>query len=252
VARPALAGDPGMNPGLLLTRRWLPTTILAILGIAVMVRLGIWQLDRLEQRRQSNALLAAQRVASPLQLDTEEPPDDGSAWAGRIARVAGRFDYERQFLLALQPWEGRPGAHLITPLLVDGSERAILVDRGWIPDQDVTAGALRRFDEPEAGQVAGVLRPSHPYSRPEQRPVGPQGQWHRMDIEGIQAQMPYPLWPVYLEQLPPAGEERLPYKASQEPDLSEGPHLGYAIQWFLFSAVLALGYLRFISLRNEE
>jgi surfeit locus 1 family protein len=63
--------------------------------------------------------------------------------------------------------------------------------------------------------------------------------------------MPYRLLPFYLVQTPPDGvQEDLPYRVSVDYDLSEGPHLGYAIQWFLFATVLAIGYMRFVSTQD--
>jgi surfeit locus 1 family protein len=71
--------------------------------------------------------------------------------------------------------------------------------------------------------------------------------WYRMDIEAIQAQMPYKLLPVYVKQAPEEGNQQLPLRAEREVDLSEGPHLGYAIQWFLFSTILGVMYIALVN-----
>jgi surfeit locus 1 family protein len=82
---------------------------------------------------------------------------------------------------------------------------------------------------------------------------GPQQQWYRIDVEAIQQQMPYRLLPFFLLQTPPDEvQDVLPYRVAAEIDLSEGPHMGYAIQWFLFAAVLAVGYARLVSTHDNR
>jgi SURF1 family len=65
----------------------------------------------------------------------------------------------------------------------------------------------------------------------------------RVDLARIQAELPYPIAPVYLllQDQSPAQAEGLPVPAPL-PELSEGPHLSYAIQWFIFSLIGLIGY----------
>ena len=82
---------------------------------------------------------------------------------------------------------------------------------------------------------------------PADLPLGPErprlDAWYRVDIPRIQEQVPYPLLPVFLEEEPAAGEpaRRFP-RPDPDIELSEGPHLGYAIQWFAFAGILLGGY----------
>jgi surfeit locus 1 family protein len=55
--------------------KWLFTTLLVVAGTGVCVRLGIWQLDRLEQRRAFNAQVTSMRASEPLDLNTSLPED---------------------------------------------------------------------------------------------------------------------------------------------------------------------------------
>jgi surfeit locus 1 family protein len=74
-----------------------------------------------------------------------------------------------------------------------------------------------------------------------------------VDIPAIQAQVPYELLPVYLLQVPPEGNAtQLPYRAEPEVDLSDGPHLGYAIQWFIFSLILGIIYVRYVNKKEPS
>ncbi|UCG25994.1 MAG: SURF1 family protein, partial [Chloroflexota bacterium] len=125
---------------------------------------------------------------------------------------------------------------------------------GWIPAADVQAGDLSSFDEPGPPSIEGVVQLSQTLSNGRQAEVDtPRQQWYRVDVEAIQGQIPYKLLPFYLLQTPPDGvQDVLPYRVAAEIDLSEGPHLGYAIQWFLFAAVLAVGYGRFVSTHDTR
>jgi surfeit locus 1 family protein len=67
--------------------------------------------------------------------------------------------------------------------------------------------------------------------------------WYRVDIEAIQTQMPYELLPVFIQQAPNANNDQPPLRTERDVDLSEGSHLGYAVQWFLFSTILGVMYI---------
>ena len=230
----------------LFSRRWLIPTIVVVLGMLLLARLGVWQLDRLEERRAENAELEAVLTASPLNLNADFAEDD--LRKNREVVVDGVFDVDEQIVLLLQPWQGQAGVHLVTPLLFDGGTTAVLVDRGWVPESDYLTGNLSQYDPPESGQVVGYLTPSRPYMDADQRPDGPQSEWYRLDIEAIQPQLPYSVLPLYITQQPPAdGNTEPPYQAEREVDLSEGSHLSYAIQWFLFSGLLAIIYIAYVS-----
>lgn len=236
---------PGLLMPVLFGRRYWLSTLLVLAAVAVMVRLGFWQLNRLEQRRARNVRIARQLALPPLALTGNNLlPDDLSGLKTRRVTARGRFDFSRQVALIYQNYRNQAGIHLITPLLIEGSNRAVLVDRGWIPQADALPAAWPRFDEPGPVDVTGFIR------LPETRPrtdTGPQTGWFRVDVAALQAQMPYELLPIYIQQSPPAGAETaLPYRTAPEFDLSDGPHLGYAIQWYLFAVILAAGYAGYL------
>ncbi len=117
-----------------------------------------------------------------------------------------------------------------------------------------------QFDEPGVITVTGFLHLPKTLPNPEAAtstsqavPATSQREWYDVYLTPIQAQMPYKLLPVYLEQLPPpAGNNNLPYRSEPEFDLSDGPHLGYAIQWYIFALILAGGYLYFVGKQEAE
>jgi surfeit locus 1 family protein len=243
--------------GMFFSRRWWKTTLLVLAAMTVMIRLGIWQLDRLEQRRVFNNRVATQIAEDPLILSGQAIESDLYGMEYRSVIIRGEYDLNRQVVLRNQDWQGRLGVHVLTPLMIDGGESAVLVDRGWIPYEDFTSGKLDRYDVPGQTQVEGVIRRSQSKptigGRADQVP-GP-GEaalvaWNWINIGEISHQLPYSLLPVYVTALPGSGSPQLPYRSELELDLTEGPHLGYAFQWFIFAAILGIGYPVYI--RREE
>jgi surfeit locus 1 family protein len=214
-----------------------------------MVRLGVWQLDRLEQRQAFNARVQAQLDAEALDLNRPQAAaQDLGAMEYRAVRVRGRYDHTQEVALRNQAWGNQPGLHLVTPLVLEGTGLAVMVDRGWIPVEAHTAGELEDFAEPGLVEITGVIRRSQ--TRPDfgrrDDPLLPGGEplrvWNLMNLERMDAQVSHQLLPVYIQQAPDPAWTALPYRIQPELDLTEGPHLGYAGQWFLFAAVLAIGY----------
>ncbi|HBY92393.1 MAG: SURF1 family protein [Ardenticatenaceae bacterium] len=243
---------------LLFGRQWWWTTLLVIVAVAVMARLGTWQLDRLAQRRAFNARVSAQLNQPPLMLTAGTLGVDLTEMEYRSVVVAGRYDRSQEVALRNQVWGNQLGVHLLTPLVIEGSDRAVLVDRGWIPFEDWPPKQADQFAEPGTVEVHGVIRRSR--SRSDFGglfdPAPPPGErrltWTQPNVALIDAQVSYPLLPVYIQQAPDPAWTSLPYRSQPELDLSEGPHLGYAIQWFLFAAILGIGYPIYVRQQSQQ
>ena len=242
---------PRLKPSLLFNRQWRWATLLVIAGVILCARLGVWQLDRLEQRRAANVLIQAQLDAPPLDLNRETPPDTGSDARYRQVAVTGRYDVARQVFVVQQRYNERLGQYVITPLQIAGTDQTVLINRGWIPGSD--DGLAQWPDFPVTGTVTltGYIQPTETLpNRPSLTPTEPQTEWFRVDVAGIQAQLPYPILPFYIQQIPEAApspaNDTPPYRIPAAIDLSDGSHLGYALQWFIFSLMLAVGYVYYI------
>jgi surfeit locus 1 family protein len=239
--------------------RWLLATIGVALLCALFLTLGFWQLQRLEQKRAANALILARMQEPPLTLSGQAlDPEQANL---RRATVRGTYDYSQEIVLRNRTLNEIPGVHVIVPLRIAGSEAAVLVDRGWIP-YEMADPAQRAQFRGAAGEVevSGILQQSQkrPGSiAPADPPLGPDrprlDAWHRVDIPRIQEQIPYPLLPLYLEEDQTPGEpvRRFP-RAEPELALSEGSHLGYAVQWFAFAGILLGGYVLFFRQRAQR
>jgi surfeit locus 1 family protein len=223
----------------LLRPRWIGLTVFAVVVVGICVRLGLWQLDRLEGRRDANARYAEGLAEPPRPL--EDLLDSGGRLAHRRAVATGRYDPEREVILYGRTLDGVAGNHVLTPLvLADG--RAVIVDRGWVPiemDRPPVDAA------PPAGEVEvrGTLFADQPGGAGDVQEGGDRVTTVRtVDIEAIARDVPYELSPWFLQlrsQSPAAGD--LPV-AVPEPELTDGPHLGYAFQWFAFATIAAVGY----------
>ena len=237
-------------------RKWIFTTLLVLLGAALCVRLGIWQLDRLDQRRAFNAHYIAMLAQSPLDLNAETTADL-VAMEYRAVTVRGTYDFSNQVALLNYYHEGVYGYHLLTPLLLaDG--RAVLVDRGWIPAEGSgTPEGWSRFDGAAPAEVRGVMRlgvAKAPFGGRADPKLAP-GQsrldfWNFVNLERLAAQVPYPILPIYIQPNPDVNDTEPPIPFQPEIELTEGPHFGYALQWYAFAAILLLGYPFF--LRKQE
>jgi surfeit locus 1 family protein len=171
----------------------------------------------------------------------------------RSVTVRGEYDPSQEVLLRNQVWEDRLGFHVLTPLVIEGSEYAVLVDRGWIPFDQADREMRGQFAEPGVVQISGTIRRGQgkpdfggvpdPTLQPGQTRLDA---WNVVNLSRIQEQSNLKLLPVYVQQAPDSAWSGLPYRSLPEIELSEGSHLSYAIQWFTFAAILAAGYPIFL------
>ncbi|HEX2032969.1 MAG TPA: SURF1 family protein [Chloroflexota bacterium] len=277
--------------GQLFSRRWWWVTLAVIAICLGLARLGVWQLDRLAARRARNAELISRLSLPPLRLSGAEasPGAEAASLAYRLAVVRGRFDYAQELALVNQIWDGQLGFHLVTPLVIEGSEQAVLVDRGWVPATTAAPGTPRAAGgaplatRPEAWvqyhpappadgapvEVTGWVKLIPPGAAPRAAPAAPAtpaGQADRLiadlDVSHLQARVTHPLLPLMVVQLPADGQgrqggrgdgqQRLPYRQLPNPDLGDGVHLIAALQWFAFSLIGAIGYVVYLGRQLPE
>ena len=213
--------------------------VLLALGAAVVfVRLGIWQLHRLSERKARNAYIGA-RFRAPVADFVSLPFDTGEAHYRRV-RVSGRPDYAHEMLLATRTYKGSPGADLITPVVLSGHQVAVLVDRGWVYSPDGATVDRKKWQEPDTafdGYVE-VLPPTGGGSYHDRPEVLTQ-----LTAAAASRDVPYLIAPVYVMALPDSAHPNAADKPARRdlPVLDNGPHLSYAIQWFFFALVAVIG-----------
>jgi len=230
---------------------WLFITLLVFVGISVFIRLGLWQLERLEQRRAFNAQVESMRAAKVLDLNQTLAADITSMeW--RAVTVTGEYDFENQVALRNQYNADQFGYHLITPLLFKGG--AVLVDRGWIPaDGNAAPKDWRQYDELGRVTVTGLIRlgnlePAFGGIADAEFSAGQTRLdfWNNLNVPRLAEQSLYPLLPVYIQLDFDENNSEPPIANQPILELTEGSHFGYALQWFAFAMILIVGYLFYL------
>jgi surfeit locus 1 family protein len=227
-------------------RRNVLAAVFAIVTALIFSRLGIWQLQRLSERRARNAALAEQLHTAALPLAQLPADSAGAHW--RRAIVAGRYDFDHQIVLSGRTHDGSPGVQILTPLHPEGGGPAVLVNRGWIYSPDAASADLSKWDEPPHAAVSGYVEDFVHGGRGRARLPSHPNAFARLDAEELRSAFPFPIAPYYVVAL----DTLVEYRAAHElptttpvrlalPAMDDGPHLSYAIQWFTFAVVALVG-----------
>jgi cytochrome oxidase assembly protein ShyY1 len=233
--------------------RWaLLIAFVAVLGVAF-VSLGNWQLDRLAQRKERNATTIAneQKPVQPFEQVFTHPITDADQWQRVEAR--GTFEADHQFVVRYRSNSGVDGYEVVTPLRT--ASGAVLVDRGFIPLERGTR-IPSVAPAPPAGEVTvvGHVRRSEKGRRAATTPAG--NQVRLINSDAIAATLPYEIESGYIGLITIQPEQLGGFQPIQLPELSDGPHFWYAVQWFMFTAVAVAGIVVFIrgdlQARREE
>jgi surfeit locus 1 family protein len=226
--------------GFLLRPRWLLSHVLVLLLVVTMVNLGFWQLRRLDEKRDRNALIEA-RMDQPVEPveDLLQPGDEDGVGEARFRRVTatGTYDEDSTVVVRNRSQDGVAGAWLVTPLaLPDGTRVGVL--RGFVAlDSD---GSAVRAPAPEGEvSVEGLVVDPSSFDGTAPRDLEP------LLTEGgtlpglVLAESSRPSEPDGAAPEAAGPDSIVPVPP---PELSEGPHLGYAVQWFIFSTIALVGY----------
>lgn len=220
--------------------KWIFGHVLCLFLVVLFVSLGLWQLRRLDERQALNARIEARTTAPPVPLG--EALGDPDAAEYRRVEVTGRWAADDTVAVRSRSLDGRPGFHIVTPLV--GDHGAVLVNRGFVPrGPRGEEGALDVATPGGSVTVEGLVRESERRGSlgPKDPVDGRLAVVNRIDVDRIQQQVDEPLAPVFVQLVAPAPEGGLPV-VLPEPETSEGSHRAYAVQWFIFAAVGAVGW----------
>lgn len=235
----------------LVSRDYIVATFFVLLGMAGLVSLGIWQIDRLHQRRAFNAMVTERYAQPPYDLARQGLPDNLKELEYRRIQADGAFDYAHQIVLTNQPGpNGEPGDQLVTPLVFANGD-AVLVARGWVPTDLAGEEHWPTLQDPPDKPVLGLIQASQPLEEGAPEAQGFVKEWWRVDVARIQKQMPYTLLPAFLLQLSEPGRTLDTYPSRfVNFSLDEGSHLSYSIQWFSFALILGFGYVQLVRVQE--
>lgn len=223
--------------------RWVAlVAFVAVLG-TIFLNLGEWQLRRLDQRQERNAISIAneQEPVQPFADVFSRPIGEVDQWLRVEAR--GTFDAEHQFVLRYRSNGDARGYEVVTPLQT--STGSVLVDRGFVASDrgdEIPAAA----PPPPAGEVTvvGHVRRNEQGRQRAMEPVN--GQTRLVNSAALQTALPYPVRDGYIGLLTVEPAQTGDFVPVLPPELSEGPHFWYAVQWFMFTGLAVLGIVVFI------
>jgi cytochrome oxidase assembly protein ShyY1 len=225
--------------------RWIASHVLVLALVVVMINLGLWQLRRLDEKKARNANIVAQTAKPPATL-AEIAAMTPSAAKFRVVTVAGRFDPSGEVAVKNRTFNGAPGRQVLTPLVPSAGGPAVLVLRGWIPLSVDDVSAPFEAIAPPSGEVTvtGWAMPPEPApALSSAAGVLGDSEASRIDIDAIARYRGIALVGVYLQMSAedPAAPAS-PLSLVPLPELDEGPHFSYAVQWAIFTLVALVGY----------
>ncbi|MFE7428310.1 SURF1 family protein [Streptomyces sp. NPDC057545] len=239
----------------LLTRQWLLLALLVLVLIPTMVELGFWQLHRHEHRVAQNSLISRNLKAAPVPVASLTSPGHtvprSDYW--RTVTATGTYDTAHQVVVRRRTsTEDRVGVHVLTPFDLKGGG-TVLVNRGWVP----AAASQRAFPEvppPPRGEVTvtGRLKADETTGTSGIKDISDLPDRQVMLINSSQEaeRLSRPVLGGYIEQISPEPSGGSPELIAAPDDSSIGPHMAYAVQWWLFAAAVPVGFV--ILARREK
>ena len=220
--------------------RTIAFVVASFIMAAVFVRLGVWQVARLHERRRHNVFLEHRLNAPAVPLAGLAGAPDELRY--RRAIVSGRADYDHEIVYASRTREGSPGVYLLTPVVPSAGDTAILVARGWVYAPDGATVDAARWREPGSLTFEGYLDELPPTSAVSDAMVGRPMTVTRLDRSRIEKRIGRPVRAVYLlatiDSRSRSGETPARFTL---PVMDDGPHRSYAFQWFSFAAIAVVG-----------
>lgn len=226
------------------------TTVVTAVALAF-VNLGIWQLERHDERSIENQVMSArlQSDSTPMATLLTSVGTDLSSLEHRRVVVEGEYLPELEILVRNMTNQGQAGFHVITPLQTS-DVGVVLINRGWVP---LTMDEPPVDARPPSGtvEVEGLVRLTQ--LRPAVGQVEPEGVLEvvsRVDLDRLAQQLPGEVAPVWVQALDSGDASQDLPVAVPLPDYTyAGPHLLYAVQWFAFALIGVVGF--FFLVRNR-
>ncbi|MFI9080289.1 SURF1 family protein [Streptomyces sioyaensis] len=240
----------------LLSRQWVIVTLVALLLIPVMIKLGFWQLHRHQHKVAQNQLIGRNLAARPVPVTELTAPGRTlprhDMW--RRVTATGTFDTAHEVVVRQRTAadEQSIGYYVLSPLVL-GNGQAVLVNRGWIS----AGNDLTKFpDVPAApkGKVTVTGRimadETTAFSGIKDTKGLPPRQIMLINSKEQAKRVGRPTLGGYIEQTGPKPAGGTPEPVPEPDHESIGPHMAYAVQWWLFAAAVPVGWI--VLVRRER
>jgi len=211
---------------------------LALIGLCLWA--SHWQYERGVARHHRNTLIASQSILPATTLNYVENDIASAEW--RRVEVTGTFDSTHQILLRNRYFQGAYGFDLLT-LFTDTSGRSFWIDRGWIaPGKSATVTPHLPPTSSATVSIIGRIRLDQSLPQGSFFAVSPGSKnliekWNAQSGSRIQTEN------FYVDLLSSSNPEMTPKVPVELPELSDGPHMAYALQWLFFAGLVVYGRL---------
>ncbi len=238
--------------------KWIVSHVFVLALVAAMMFACVWQLSRLQEKKDRNAKVAARTSEPVVAVESLTKPgafDATGPLEFRRVTASGTYVATQEVLVRSRSRDGAPGSWILTPLeLSDGT--AVTVNRGWIPNSGQLESVPAQYRAPSGNvTVTGLVRQTETRGSfgPRDPKTGTLQNLARADVARLDQQVPQDLLPVYVQVLEQVPQQTDAYPAEVPiPALDEGPHLSYAIQWGIFTTVALVGYPLILRRRARE
>lgn len=216
---------------------WLAVIVALCLAFAG-IGLGVWQLGRAQEKQElTDRRLDRSQLMEPGEVRRWHPKMTADDLDQQRVRITGRWLHDKTIALDNRAKDGQAGVHVLTPVLLN--DLSILwVNRGWLPKPPGVT-ALPEIPVPndpiglEAVMLGSVMRRMELSSNPSQLRQG--RLWQNFDWQAAEEWLPGDAWPVIAWQTSDNNDGLT--RAVPEVRSDVAKHMGYAVQWFLLTAL---------------
>jgi cytochrome oxidase assembly protein ShyY1 len=234
----------------LLSRRWLLFAIVVVLLAYSAWWLGGWQFRRLHDRKAENAIVRTNehRAVAPVGdvLRPDRDPSGQDEW--RVVSATGSYDTARTVVIRYRTRDGVQGVDVVVPLVTaDGT--ALLVDRGWL-ETDPSGADRGDIPAPPDGEVdvTGYVRDNGSGDSTRVADLSARA----ISSDAIGPAIGHPVYGGFVELRSEDPEPDTRLESVELPELDNGPHFFYGLQWWFFGLLAIFGffYLLYDEWRN--
>ncbi|CAB4874200.1 unannotated protein [freshwater metagenome] len=198
-----------------------------------------WQFQRGLDRHQKNSIISARIEKPDLQLSDTYKSVENYEW--RTVLTSGTFDLDNQILLRNRYFEGKYGFEVLTRFTSEDGYK-FWIDRGWV-QAGATAKTPPVITPAPTGrvQIRGRLRldSSLPQGAFFAVPTSKSGGL----IRKLNAQSGLDSENFYVDLISGSNSELTPQVPASLPEISDGPHMAYSVQWLFFAGLIIYGRL---------
>ncbi|MEK6647762.1 MAG: SURF1 family protein [Actinomycetota bacterium] len=217
------------------------TTLVAIGLIALCIWASNWQYQRGVARHQRNAVISSHVAQSPTTLTLISKDPTEAEW--RRVEAEGSFDPTHQILLRNRYFEGKYGFDLLT-LFTDVSGKTFWIDRGWIaPGKSATTAPQLPITSTNPVAIVGRVRLDQSLPQGSFFAISPSQNGKLIEQWNAQTKTSRQTENFYLDLLQVSDLTMSPSAPVELPELSDGPHMAYALQWLFFAGLVGYGRL---------